>query len=78
MLTIFRKYYYRWYVATEGIKFEFKRDCNAVKVLGRMVTRQDAAFEEVNLEVGGSFGPKLILCMRTINGIMGVDSVHVD
>ena len=32
----------------------------------------------VRLEVGGSFGPKSIFCRRTINGIMGVDSVLVD
>jgi hypothetical protein len=59
-------------------KFEFKRDCKAVKVLGRMVKRQGAAFEEVKLEAGGSFGPKAIFYTRTMNGIMGVDSVLID
>ena len=78
MLAIFTKYYYKWYVATDGTKFEFKRDCKAVKVLGRMMKRQGAAFEEVKLELGGSFGPKSTFCMRTMNGIMGVDVVLVD
>ena len=43
-----------------------------------MVKRQGAAFEEVKLEAGGTFGPKSIFCMRTMNEIMGVDSVLID
>ena len=49
-----------------------------VKVQGRMVKRQGAAFEEVKLEAGGTFGPKLIFCTRTMNEIIGVDSVLED
>ena len=78
VLVFFTKYYYKWYVATDGNKFEFKRDCKAVKVLGRMMKRQCAAFEEVKLKAGGSFGPKSIICTRTMNEIMGVDSVLID
>jgi hypothetical protein len=78
VLAIFTKYYNKWYVATDGTKFECKIDCKTVKVLGRMLKRQGTAFEEVRLEVAGSFCPKSIFCMRTINGIMGVDSVLVD
>ena len=43
-----------------------------------MLKRQGAAFEEVKLEVGGSFDPKSIFCMRTMNGIMRVDSLLVE
>ena len=71
MLEIFKKYYNKWYVATDGTKFEFKIDCKTVKVLGRMLKMQGAAFEEVKLELGGSFGPKSIFCMRTIMGLWG-------
>jgi hypothetical protein len=78
VLAICTKYYYKWYVATDGTKFQFKRDCKAVKVLGRMMKRQGAAFEEVKLKAGGSFDPKSIFCMRTMNEIMGVDSVLID
>ena len=40
--------------------------------------RQGAGFEDVKLKAGGSFGPKLIICTRTMNEIMGVDSVLID
>ena len=45
-----------------------------------MVTKQGAAFEEdtLKLEAGGSFGPKSIFCMGTMNEIVGVDSFHID
>ena len=72
MLAIFTKYYNKWYVAMGKI------DWKMGEVLGRMLKGQDAAFEEVKLEVGSSFGPKPIFCMRTMNGIMRVDSVIVD
>ena len=78
MFAIFTKYHNKWYVATDGAEFEFKRDCKTVKVLGRMGKRQGAAFEEVKLEAGGSFGPKAIFYRRTMNEIMGVDSVLID
>ena len=42
------------------------------------MTRQGAAFEEVTLEVGGTFGPKSIFCMRTMNEIMGVEFTLID
>ena len=74
---IFMKYYNKWSVAMDERKFELKRDCRTVKVLARMVKRQGAAFEEVK-EASGLYGPKSIFCTRTMNEIMGVDSVLVD
>jgi hypothetical protein len=37
MFAIFTKYYNKWYVVTDGTKFEFKRDCQTVKVPRRIV-----------------------------------------
>lgn len=78
VLTIFIKYYNKRYVATDGTKFEFKREYKAVYVLARMVKKQGAAFKEIILEAGCSFGPKSMFCTRTMDEITGDESVLVD